>query len=152
MKSTPKPRLRKIGKAVQDDPALLGTTPPAPPPARETEPTPPPAAPATTGSRGTSTGSHAGQDTNGRSRPRPTPGTDSPLRATTVRVPEDVLDRARTAWRTEAAHPDAPYPTFSAWMSQAIAAAVERSEAAHNGGRPYTGTPAGVIPTGRPHT
>lgn len=67
----------------------------------------------------------------------------------TVRVPEGLAARARTAWRTEAASAGT-FPSFSAWVAQALLEAVEHSEHAHNDAHPYPGTPVGVIPTGRP--
>lgn len=68
----------------------------------------------------------------------------------TIRVPTSLAGRARTAWRTENANPTTTYPSFSAWVTQALLEAVERSEHTHNNARPYPSTPAGVIPTGRP--
>ncbi|MCI7456323.1 hypothetical protein [Actinomyces urogenitalis] len=68
----------------------------------------------------------------------------------TIYVPTDLAGRARSAWRVEAAQPGQPFTSFSAWVSQAIEAAVQDSEDHHNGGKPYVPTQAGEIPTGRP--
>ncbi|WP_172121340.1 hypothetical protein [Actinomyces faecalis] len=102
-----------------------------------------PAAPATTSTTGntrnTGTASAAGS-TSKRS-------TQTKL---TVYVPTDLAGRARSAWRVEAAKPGQPFISFSAWVSQAIEAAVQDSEDRHNGSEPYVPTQAGEIPTGRP--
>lgn len=77
-------------------------------------------------------------------------GSGSVLRPMTVRVPSELLDRARSAWRNAAAEPGGDYPSFQAWVTQALTSAVEASERDHNHGRPWKPTPAGTIPTGRP--
>lgn len=68
----------------------------------------------------------------------------------TVRIPVELADRARSAWRLAAAEPGGAYPTFSAWIAALIENGVTDIEAAHNEGRPLVPTPAGTIPTGRP--
>lgn len=74
----------------------------------------------------------------------------SVLHPMTVRVPSELLDRARSAWRNAAAEPGGDYPSFQAWVTQALTNAVEASERDHNHGRPWKPTPTGTIPTGRP--
>ncbi|SPT52750.1 Uncharacterised protein [Actinomyces bovis] len=76
-------------------------------------------------------------------------GSGAVLRPMTVRVPSELLDRARSAWRNAAAEPGGDYPSFQAWVTQALTRAVEASERDHNHGRPWKPTPTGTIPTGR---
>lgn len=68
----------------------------------------------------------------------------------TVRIPEELADRARSAWRLESAEPGSPYPTFSGWIVTLIEDAVIDAENRWNDGQPFPPTPAGTIPTGRP--
>lgn len=66
-----------------------------------------------------------------------------------VYVPTDIVERARSAWRQEAAQPGVQMLSWSAWVSGAIEEALLRSEREHNDGRQYPPTPAGVSPVGR---
>ncbi|SPT53491.1 Uncharacterised protein [Actinomyces bovis] len=68
-------------------------------------------------------------------------------RKVTLRLDEDVLGRARTAWANSLALGEAT--TFNDWLVAAVEAATTEAEARLNGGRPFAPTPAGVIPRGR---
>lgn len=74
-------------------------------------------------------------------------GKDRAYAKLTVRVPEDLIDEARTAFWTTSAHTSTR--SLSAWVSEAIADKLEHDRDAFNGGRRFTPMPAGEIPTGR---
>ena len=67
----------------------------------------------------------------------------------TIRMDEDDLGRARSAWRLACAN-SGEYPSFTAWVVEQINTATRDVEIRLAGGHELTPTPAGVIPTGRP--
>jgi len=67
----------------------------------------------------------------------------------TIRMDEDDLGRARSAWRLACAN-SGEYPSFTAWVVEQINTATRDVEIRLAGGHELAPTPAGVIPTGRP--
>ncbi|WP_136192971.1 hypothetical protein [Actinomyces procaprae] len=68
-----------------------------------------------------------------------------------IRMDADMLGRARSAWRAEAAASlGQPYRPFGQWVADLIEQATLDAEARLNGGAPFTPTPPGEIPYGRP--
>lgn len=112
-----------------------------------------PAAPLT---QAANTGSGANAANAGNTGSATSAGNSAPSRKATsgkvklsVYVPTDIVERARSAWRQEAAQPGVRMLSWSAWVSGAIEEALLRSEREHNAGRHYPPTPAGVSPVGR---
>lgn len=63
----------------------------------------------------------------------------------TVRVSQDVADRAREAWmKTMPVH----RASFSAWVQRAIERSIKQVELELNNGEVFEGLPAGSIPNG----
>lgn len=63
----------------------------------------------------------------------------------TVRVSQDVADRAREAWmKTMPIHRG----SFSAWVQRAIERSIKQIELELNNGEVFEGLPAGSIPNG----
>ncbi|MGC5225128.1 ParB family protein [Micromonospora sp. DT81.3] len=82
-------------------------------------------------------------------RPTLTPVAEEPKDAITFRMPRSLRDRSRATFlATRTAEADTSY---SDMLAKAIAAEVERREAAHNSGEPFTGGNA-QLPAGRPFT
>ncbi|AYD89165.1 hypothetical protein D5R93_02230 [Actinomyces lilanjuaniae] len=76
-------------------------------------------------------------------------GAGSSVAKLTIRIDPDLLGRARSAWRLQAADPG-PYPSFGSWVAGLIEEAVAVAEH-HHGGR-LTPTPPGAIPNSHPRT
>lgn len=77
-------------------------------------------------------------------------GADAPvLKKVTIRVPIELVGRARSVWRLESAQPYTPYRSYNELMTDFIEAGVTEAEERLNGGRPLPPTPAGQIPRGR---
>ena len=82
--------------------------------------------------------------------------TRTPRRATrrsvTIRLPEDLAARARTAFRAQAGDftNEDSAPTFDAWATLIFEHAVTEAEHRYNDGAPFPPTPPGTLATGHP--
>lgn len=68
----------------------------------------------------------------------------------TVRIPTELVGRARSVWRLESAQPETAFRSFSELIADWIEAGVTEAEQRLNDGRPLRPTPAGQIPRGQP--
>lgn len=104
---------------------------------------------ANTANTGNSGKGGSGVNTANTGKPAPAKNASPGKVKLSVYVPIDIVERARSAWRQEAAQPGVQMLSWSEWVSGAIEEALIRSEREHNGGRHYPPTPAGVSPVGR---
>lgn len=123
---------------------------PALPKASEPDPAAPAPKNASTTSRA-STASNASSASNAGKASTRTPRRAT-RRSVTIRLPEELAARARTAFRAQAGDftNEDSAPTFDAWATLIFEHAVTEAEHRYNNGNPFPPTPPGTLATGHP--